>query len=960
MAPKGKRKAQPRVDDNFVPIQDSSDEEDYLTSGDLRAHRRTAGGKHDIPWCYDAETYDDPTARSARNFDNLSVRPENMHRPLWVCPNGHIYLEAFTAVSKPAQDFLIAIAEPCSRPELIHEYQITVFSLYAAVSVGISVEDIISNLAKFSKNDVPEQLCENLRRHGACFGKLKLVLKDNRYFIESPEESVLRSLGKHEVMIAASIRRAPPDAGRATILDGGRGALPGPVAGRGGQAALREPQQEQQPSMMGFFRAPGGGAAGGAGRGVVTRGGGGGDRNVRVKLEETDSRDNSSGVNGSATGVTGIKVKLEEGVEEENGGPGQEEGGGNDNDTAPMMLVEDASEMDQSQLAFQLTDKAGREGWRQQDGAAAASNAKKEVTVKTEEGAGGRANGSTALSAPVQKVFQIEIKPNYVEKVKKVAVQDLRMPLLEEYDWKRDPSPSIQMNLRPVTQIREYQERALRKMFSNGRARSGIIVLPCGAGKTLVGVVAATTLRKGCAVLTSSAVAVDQWRRQFEMWTTIDPQLIVPLTSDSKRDLPSNGPGVLISTYSMMSHSGKRSEITNRILEQVRQRDWGLLILDEVQYAPAPQFRRVCETIRSHCKLGLTATLVREDDLIHDLQYLIGPKIYEANWLELKDMGHLANCKCFEVWCPMPRAFYDEYIKGDAVTQRRLWVCNPNKLRMAEFLIRRHENCGDKVIVFSDALFILTELARKLKKPFISGAVPMFERIYWLKKFGETNEVNVLFLSRVGDNAIDIPNANVVIQISFNFASRRQEAQRLGRILRPKVSADPTQYNAYFYSLLSKDTQEVYFADKRQQFMIDQGYTYEVIEATEEILSAETLEYDSREAQAQLLSQCRSGDIEKTGDTIRAATSKNKRGGEDEDEDEPMDDDEEEVLLNGGEEFNEESMAAQEQLRGRGGMVNSYVNLGQVSGAEPGRLYYERRNLDASMVDTFGKGTKRE
>ncbi|MCL7040217.1 hypothetical protein MKW94_017118 [Papaver nudicaule] len=273
-------------------------------------------------------------------------------------------------------------------------------------------------------------------------------------------------------------------------------------------------------------------------------------------------------------------------------------------------------------------------------------------------------------------------------------------------------------------------------------------------------------------------------------------------------------------------------------------------------------FRKVISITKSHCKLGLTATLVREDERITDLNFLIGPKLYEANWLDLVRGGFIANVQCAEVWCPMTKEFYAEYLK-EANTKKRqaLYVMNPNKFRACEFLIRFHEQQrGDKIIVFADNLFALTEYARKLGKPMIYGATRFHqERTQLLHNFKNTPYFNTLFLSKVGDNSIDIPEANVIIQISSHAGSRRQEAQRLGRILRAKgkhqdrMAGGKEEYNAFFYSLVSTDTQEMYYSAKRQQFLIDQGYSFKIITSLPPPDSGADLGYHSLNDQLHLL-----------------------------------------------------------------------------------------------------------
>jgi len=429
-------------------------------------------------------------------------------------------------------------------------------------------------------------------------------------------------------------------------------------------------------------------------------------------------------------------------------------------------------------------------------------------------------------------------------------------------------------------------------MFGNQRARSGTIVLPCGAGKTLTAIAAAATMKRPTIVLCTNATSVQQWRYQFRHWTTIDrewdedrdkpregkrredvaPPRITLFTSDNKEPLHTEA-GILITTYTMISYSGKRALDGEIIINQVKSREWGLMILDEVHVVPAATFRKVLGVCNAHCKLGLTATLVREDDLITDLNFLIGPKLYEANWMDLTQAGFLANVQCVEWWCPMTPSFYREYLRwssdtttekatkskkrkatNDAAaaettalpqtltytatphktrrsrTRQLLYVCNPVKFRRCEYLMDYHEKRGDKIIIFSDDVFALIWYAKKLQRPAIYGATRELERQSILRSFRGNSTVNTVCLSKVGDVAIDLPEANVIIQISSHFGSRRQEAQRLGRILRPKPNSDGSQgVNAIFYTLISTDTTEMFYSTKRRQYLIDQGYSFKVV-----------------------------------------------------------------------------------------------------------------------------------
>ena len=257
----------------------------------------------------------------------------------------------------------------------------------------------------------------------------------------------------------------------------------------------------------------------------------------------------------------------------------------------------------------------------------------------------------------------------------------------------------------------------------------------------------------------------------------------------------------------------------------------------KVHVVPAVTFRRVVGNVHAHTRLGLTATLVREDEKISDLNFLIGPKLYEANWLDLTKSGYLANVQCVEVRCPMTGPFMQQYLKTglDINMKQLLYVMNPNKVMTAEFLIDYHEKEGDNIIIFSDLVYSLKEYSERMNIPAIYGKTPEKERRSILQNFrSETGLCKTICLSKVGDTSIDLPEANVIIQISSHYSSRRQEAQRLGRILRPKKTTSQDgknrqSFNAYFYSLVSTDTQEMFYSSKRQKYLIDQGYTYKVV-----------------------------------------------------------------------------------------------------------------------------------
>lgn len=665
------------------------------------------------------EEYGEDDEFGAKDFSkDLILKADCQNRPLWIGPDGHIFLETFSPVYKHAHDFLITISEPVCRPELIHEYKLTSYSLYAAVSVGLQTSDIIEYLKRLSKTSIHENVINFIKESTLTYGKVKLILKHNRYFVELKNEEVIKVLlGDHLI--------------KSIMID----------------------QEAVLDALYNRDRNP--------------------DQPYKSTIKESET--NPMGI--EDTGV-------------------------------PKDIFEMYENMDQEDVA--------------------------EVSTK-------RSKVKTVL---------LEIFKDHIETLQK-RCQELDYPLLAEYDFRNDTNiPNIDIDLRPNATLRPYQEKSLRKMFGNGRARSGIIVLPCGAGKTLVGVTTACTINKRALILCNSGVSVEQWKGQFKMWSTADDNAICRFTHEAK-DKPI-GAKILITTYSMITLTTKRSFETEKVMDWLKDQEWGLMLLDEVHTIPAKMFRRVLTIVSAQCKLGLTATLVREDDKITDLNFLIGPKLYEANWLELQNKGFLAKVQCCEVWCPMSPEFYREYLSTKSRKKSLLYIMNPNKFRICQYLIKLHTERNDKIIVFSDNVFALQHYAIKLNCPYIYGPTSQNERLQILQNFTHNPRVNCIFVSKVADTSFDLPDANVLIQISSHGGSRRQEAQRLGRILRAKKDNNGDDFNAFFYSLVTTDTMEMYYASKRQRFLINQGYSYKVINRLGN-LENENLYYSKKDEKQELL-----------------------------------------------------------------------------------------------------------
>ncbi|KAJ4346867.1 DNA repair helicase RAD25 [Didymosphaeria variabile] len=464
---------------------------------------------------------------------------------------------------------------------------------------------------------------------------------------------------------------------------------------------------------------------------------------------------------------------------------------------------------------------------------------------------------------------------------------EIGYPLTQEYDFNNDTvNPNLDIDLKPHAQIRYYQEKALSKMFSNSRARSGVIVLPCGAGKTLVGITAACGVKKSCIVLCNSTMSALQWRAEFLKWSNINQEDIAVLTSLEKNVFPHSA-GILVTTYHMLAASGKRAHDTAAALKFIQEREWGLLIADEVHIIPAAMFKKVTYSVASHCKLGLTATLLREDDKIGTLNFLVGPKLYEANWQELSQQGHIAKVQCAEVWCRMTPEFYQEWLNtagANSPKKQLLAVLNPYKFQACQFLIDYHAKRGDKIIVFSDNVYALEKYALKLVHPYIHGGTSQGERLEILENFQHNERIHTVFLSKIGDTSLDLPEATCLIQISSHYGSRRQEAQRLGRILRAKRRNDEG-FNAFFYSLVSKDTDEMSYAARRQTFLVDQGYAFKIITKLEGIENRNDLFFRTLEDRKELLTEvCLAKESDAAeeriaGDTFSMNLNKRKKGG---------------------------------------------------------------------------------
>ncbi len=394
---------------------------------------------------------------------------------------------------------------------------------------------------------------------------------------------------------------------------------------------------------------------------------------------------------------------------------------------------------------------------------------------------------------------------------------------------------SLAVDLRPVTRsgedfgLRPYQAEAVEAFYAGGSVEggSGVIVLPCGAGKTVVGLGAIGAAGTHTLILCPNTVAVRQWIAEILDKTTLQAEEVGEYSAERKEIRP-----VTVATYQILTYrpftvdqsTGEVGDFPH--LRLLRQPDWGLLIYDEVHLLPAPVFRATAE-LQARRRLGLTATLIREDGRERDVFSLIGPKKYDLPWRDLEHGGFIAQAECIEVRVEMDADRRMEAVLSESRQDAyRIAAENPAKLDVLLALAHRHRN--DHIIVIGQYLDQLNAVAKRLKAPMLTGKTPTAERerLYGAFKRGD---IPLLIVSKIANFAIDLPDADVAIQISGTFGSRQEEAQRLGRILRPKADGRP----ARFYTVVTRDSRDQEFAAKRQLFLAEQGYHYSILDAAE-------------------------------------------------------------------------------------------------------------------------------
>ncbi len=361
-------------------------------------------------------------------------------------------------------------------------------------------------------------------------------------------------------------------------------------------------------------------------------------------------------------------------------------------------------------------------------------------------------------------------------------------------------------------EMREYQNQAVENFWDGG---SGVVVLPCGAGKTIVGAGALAKSSTTALILVTNSVSARQWRDELVRRTSLTEDEIGEYSGTRKEIRP-----VTIATYQVLT---TRRKGTYTHLELLDARDWGLVIYDEVHLLPAPIFRMTAD-LQARRRLGLTATLVREDGREDEVFSLIGPKRYDAPWKDIEAQGYIAPAVCQEVRLTLPDADRMLYAVAEPEDKYRLAACAPGKVEVVKALVAKHE--GEPTLVIGQYLDQLDELAAAVGAEVITGQTPVKERQRLYEAF-RVGELSKLVVSKVANFSIDLPEASVAIQVSGSFGSRQEEAQRLGRVMRPKQDGR----TAHFYTVVTRDTVDQDFAAHRQRFLAEQGYAYSIIDA---------------------------------------------------------------------------------------------------------------------------------
>ena len=427
----------------------------------------------------------------------------------------------------------------------------------------------------------------------------------------------------------------------------------------------------------------------------------------------------------------------------------------------------------------------------------------------------------TLLSEPTLKKYLKKGEGNYflISKLDRGTVKakmvKMGFPVDDRIPLKK--GSRLEFELKDNVEIRDYQKESVDAFLSSGGY--GTIVLPCGSGKTIVGIETAVTLKTNTLILCPNVSSVHQWIRELLDKTTLAPDQIGEYSGETKTIKPVTVCTYQVLTYRTKSLDKEETEPVYPHFSIFSENNWGLVIYDEVHMLPAPVFRITAE-LQSIYRLGLTATLIREDGREDEVFSLVGPKRFDTPWAELTQKGFIAKAYCHEVRIPLPHTLELEYALAPKKEKYRIASQNPLKIKVAEAILKKHE--GESILIIGQYLEQLQVFRDHFGYPIITGTTSNKKRDELYDKF-RSGEEKVMIVSKVANFAVDLPDASVAIEISGSFGSRQEEAQRLGRILRPKAR------DSHFYTIVTEYSQEEEFASNRQKFLSEQGYSYSII-----------------------------------------------------------------------------------------------------------------------------------
>ena len=427
----------------------------------------------------------------------------------------------------------------------------------------------------------------------------------------------------------------------------------------------------------------------------------------------------------------------------------------------------------------------------------------------------------TLLSEPTLKKYLKKGEGNYflISKLDRGTVKakmvKMGFPVDDRIPLKK--GSRLEFELKDNVEIRDYQKESVDAFLSSGGY--GTIVLPCGSGKTIVGIETAVTLKTNTLILCPNVSSVHQWIRELLDKTTLAPDQIGEYSGETKTIKPVTVCTYQVLTYRTKSLDKEETEPVYPHFSIFSENNWGLVIYDEVHMLPAPVFRITAE-LQSIYRLGLTATLIREDGREDEVFSLVGPKRFDTPWAELTQKGFIAKAYCHEVRIPLPHTMELEYALAPKKEKYRIASQNPLKIKVAEAILKKHE--GESILIIGQYLEQLQVFRDHFGYPIITGTTSNKKRDELYDKF-RSGEEKVMIVSKVANFAVDLPDASVAIEISGSFGSRQEEAQRLGRILRPKAR------DSHFYTIVTEYSQEEEFASNRQKFLSEQGYSYSII-----------------------------------------------------------------------------------------------------------------------------------